>query len=187
VASFSEWISSSQKLKTLKVENVRDATLVGWQSFAAALASLDNLEDINVKFFEEDSRVGMILLNSFMAKPTLKRVEFPLPTVDQLQMIENVLVSPNCIITDLTLACRSLQTIGQAEGEQLIQTLINSLQNNTSLRSMTLKFGERTPFPVHWNPVSNLLCDTSITRWSLYHWNFITSYTCLLIFSAFFI
>lgn len=101
MASFSEWISSSQKLKTLKVENFRDATLVGWQSFAAALASLDNLEDINVKFFEEDSRVGMILLNSFMAKPTLKRVEFPLPTVDQLQMIKNVLVSPNFIITDL--------------------------------------------------------------------------------------
>jgi hypothetical protein len=48
-----------------------------WQSFATALASLDNLEDIEVQFPKNDDRAGTdldIILNSFIAKPSLKRV-----------------------------------------------------------------------------------------------------------------
>jgi hypothetical protein len=79
MASFSDWIASSQTLTTFKISRCRNITSVGWQSLATALASLENLEDISMQFhvaddeYDEDllpdSDSGILLLKAFIFKP----------------------------------------------------------------------------------------------------------------------
>jgi hypothetical protein len=158
--SFCNWITSNQSLKALTVTGCEDISSVGWQSFATALASLDNLEDIdsispnNVDLTDADLDT---ILNSFIAKPSLKRVSLSITTSAQLQVIANVLESPNCGMIELDIY---FQNIGRREHERPTETLVNSLQMNSSLR--TLKFSlwnGQTYFD--WPSVSNLVCDTS--------------------------
>jgi hypothetical protein len=64
IESFSNWITSTQSLKILKVSCCSGITSVGWQTFATALASLDNLEEIDIKNIGYDhSGTRMFLIN----------------------------------------------------------------------------------------------------------------------------
>jgi hypothetical protein len=71
---------SGQTLKILEIKHCSNITLVGWQSLATALASLDNLEDVSIQFHlvnnEDDalldSNSSMFLLNTFIAEPFIQ-------------------------------------------------------------------------------------------------------------------
>jgi NADH/NAD ratio-sensing transcriptional regulator Rex len=68
---------SGQTLKILEIKHCSNITLVGWQSLATALASLDNLEDVSIQFHlvnnEDDalldSNSSLLLLNTFISEP----------------------------------------------------------------------------------------------------------------------
>jgi hypothetical protein len=163
MGSFCNWIASNQSLKALTVTGCKGISSVGWQSFATALASLDNLENIDskspnkVRVWDLTDADLDTILNSFIAKPSLKRVSLSITTSAQLQVIANVLESPNCGMIELDIY---FQNIGRREHERPTETLVNSLQMNSSLR--TLKFSlwnGQTYFD--WPSVSNLVCDTS--------------------------
>jgi hypothetical protein len=104
MGSFSAWITSTQTLLALKVTHCSNLSSVGWQSFANALALLDNLEDIEIHHYHIDATSGMLLLNAaFIAKPSLKTVSLDVSTFAQLERIVDVLGSPNCNITELNI------------------------------------------------------------------------------------
>jgi hypothetical protein len=115
------------------------------------------------------------IINAFITMRTLKWVSLELTTFAQIQVLADVLGSPNCNITEMEIGYRNHRNpnIGQLEREQLTQTLVNSLQRNSSLRTLNFHVwnGE---LDFDWPSVSNLLCNTSsidatihqITRWS---------------------
>jgi hypothetical protein len=163
IESFSNWIRSTRTLKALKMSCF--VSSVGRQSFAAALASLENLEDIHLDFMytPPDAATGMLLLNAFIAKPTLKKVSLVISTGAQLQMILNTIGSPTCGITEMEISSyyQSEDTerliLERAEHEQ---TLINSLRSNASLRILELDFGHgRSDFD--WFSIAGIICNTS--------------------------
>jgi hypothetical protein len=169
MASFSDWIASTQTLKKLEVVYCRwvDITPVGWQSFATALASLDKLEDISNHFLEGeiDNDPTVLVLNAFISKPNVQRVTFSVEVFAQLQLIANVVGSPSCNITELAMIFHNQQTNWETEQDQVTQTLVDSLQRNTSLRTLSLRSSDEDYdewlVPFHWPLVSNLLCSTS--------------------------
>jgi hypothetical protein len=136
--SFPNWITSTQSLKILKVSGCVDfITPVGWQAFATALASLDNIEEIdiqNIGYYNTGVN-SMLLLDVIIAKQTLKRVPLALATIAQIQTIANTLGSPNCNITELDNDCRNPERTNPTalERERLAQICINSLQRNSPL------------------------------------------------------
>ena len=146
--SFSNWITSNQTLNTLKVSIFSNISSVGWQSFASAPSSLDHLEDIEIEYHCE-----MLLLNAFIAKPTLKRVSLTVDLFAQLQAIANVRGSPNCSINELE--------FNYPQRNRFNQTLVNSLQRNTSVHNLKCRSVGIQLLDFHWPSVSNLLCDTS--------------------------
>jgi hypothetical protein len=84
------------------------------------------------------------VLDAFIAKPTLKTATLQLTTLTQLQVVANVLGSPNCSITELDIRFRFNRInpdMGQLKHEQLSQTLVNSLQRNTSVSTLGCGFG----------------------------------------------
>jgi hypothetical protein len=92
--SFSNWIMSTQSLKILKVSGCSGITSFGLQSFATAIASLDNLEEIYIKIIGYrgiDANSGTILLIDIIAKQSLKIVRLALTTFAQLQLIANMI------------------------------------------------------------------------------------------------
>jgi hypothetical protein len=166
--SFSSWITLMQSLKALTVEYCNNVTFVGRQSLANALASLDISEDIDIRIYQGDDDEDLPemdldpILNTFITKPTLKRVSIDLTMFAQLQVIANVLESPNCSITEMEIGYhdRRNPNTGQFERERLTQTLVNSLQRNSSLRTLNFHIWNGL-FRFDWPSVSNLLCDTS--------------------------
>jgi hypothetical protein len=147
----------------LKVTGCGEISSVGWQPFATALALIDNIEDIDLVI------ASAAILNAVIAKPSLKRVSLKLITIDQFQVIANVLESLNCGIIELDIEYTGDQSLGQLEREQLTQTLVNSLQRNTSLRTLKISYWQERFYQsdedelphFRWPSVSNLLCDTS--------------------------
>jgi hypothetical protein len=151
----------------LEIKHCSNITLVGWQSLATALASLDNLEDVSIYLFVDGDEVllnsdsGMLLLNTFIPKPFIRRVRFPVSTFAEIQVIADVIGCPNCIMEELTMDYHHdhRNVPRQAEREQLTQALVNALQSNKSLKILRI-YPESQPL-LHWPLMSNILCNTS--------------------------
>jgi hypothetical protein len=164
IESFSNWVVSTRTLKVLEISLYNNISSVGQQLFAAALASLENLEDI--KLDEDalrDSEAAMLLLNAFIAKPTLKKVSLISRTGAQLQVILNTIGSPTCGITEMKIGyCNPRGGTEERIHEQAAheQTLANSLQSNASLRILEFHVlcGRRV---VHWPSFADIFCNTS--------------------------
>jgi hypothetical protein len=82
-----------------------------------------------------DYHPGIPVLNAFISKPTLQRVQVSVTAFAQLQLIANIIGSPDCNITELEVIYHNHQTNWETEHHPLTETLVDSLQRNTSLRT----------------------------------------------------
>jgi hypothetical protein len=154
--ALSNWLSSCETLRVLKVSSSESISIEDWQSFASIMESHPSIEEIDIS--HNENVVAELFANVIAVNSRLKRICLSACDIVQLQMIASALEIPSCSLEELDFHYSDDHSDIQ-QGDGMTQIFVDALQRNSTLKILRKKNSGETVFKLV--KFLNLLCNKS--------------------------